>query len=126
MITALMLSFSAGALLQFFVSYCRTILATYSKVEVSAKTREIAGIESARISGAEFSRLLGLLRLAQDTGDDGVELFTVRLYYALVKAIGRLGQLFTPAAGDWSEREGSRCAYFAAVALDRRITSVSQ
>lgn len=126
MITSLMLLFSAGVLVQFFVSYCRSILTTYAKVEVSARTREVAGIESERIPGAEFSRLLGLLRLAYDPGDDRVELFTIRMYYLLVRIVGKPGQLFTSAASSWSENEGSRCAYFAAVALDRRIASVRE
>lgn len=126
MTTAFMLMFSAGALVQFFLSYCRSILATYAKVEVSSRTREVACIESERIPSSDFSRLLALLRLARDPGDDGLELFTVKLYYSLVQAAGALGQLFTSAAGAWSENEGSRCAYFAAVALDRRIASVSE
>lgn len=126
MISVFMLLFSAAALLQFFASYCRSILATYAKVEVSPRTREVAGIEADQIPSRDFARLLGLLRLARDPGDDRMELFTVRLYYSFAQIAGAIGSLFTSAAKGWSEREGSRCAYFAAVALDRRIASVTQ
>jgi hypothetical protein len=126
MIPFFMLLFSAAALIQFFVSYCRSILATYAKMELSVATREVAGIESDRIPSGEFGRLLGILRLARDPGDDRMELLTVRLYYSFVRLLGVLGVPFVTAAKDWSEREGGRCAYFAAVALDRRIASVTR
>jgi hypothetical protein len=126
MIPFLMLFFSAGALVHFFVSYCRSILATYAKMELSVATCEIAGIEPERIPSGEFGRLLGLLRLARDPGDDRMELLTVRLYYSVVRIVGAIGAPFVSAAREWSEREGGRCAYFAAVALDRRIASVAR
>jgi hypothetical protein len=126
MIPAFMLVFSVGALVQFFVSYCRSILATYAKLEVSVRTREIAGIESERISSGEFGRLLGLLRLARSPADDRMELLTVRLYYSVLQVVGSLGTLFTSTAREWSENEKARCAYFAAVALDRRIAVLAQ
>lgn len=125
MISALMMIFSAGALVQFFMSYCHSILATYAKVELSPRTCEVAGIDSERIPGSEFSRLLGLLRLARDPGDDRMELLTVRIYYSIVQIIGALASRITSGAKAWSEREGSRCAYFAAVSLDRRIAGLT-
>jgi hypothetical protein len=125
MMPAFMLMFSAATLIQFFMSYCRSILATYAKVELSAETREIADIAAERIHGGEFARLLGLVHLAPDPGDDRMELRVVRLYYSLVRFVGTAMAPFTSAVRDWSDREGSRCAYFAAVALDRRIASLN-
>lgn len=126
MIPVFMLLFSAAALVQFFVSYCRSILVTYAKVELSPSTLEVAGIQSDRIPSSEFGRLLGLLRLAEDPGDDRMELRAVRLYYSVVRMIGALGAPFVSAAREWAEREGGRCAFFAAVALDRRIAVVTR
>lgn len=126
MMGAFILLFSAGALAQFFVSYCRSILATYAKVELSPAALEVAGIAQDQIHGGEFARLLGLVRLAPDPGDDRMELRTVRLYYSLVRLAGFVTSPFVSAVRDWSERETARCAYFAAVALDRRIASVTQ
>lgn len=125
MIPIFVLLFSAVALVQFFVSYSRSILATYATVELSATTREVAGIESERITGGEFGRLLGLLRLARNPGDDGMELLTVRMYYSAVRILGAIAAPFNAAARIWSENEGARCAYFAAVALDRRIAALT-
>lgn len=123
MIAAFMLIFSAAALVQFFLSYCRSILATYAKVELSAQTREVACLASDRIPSGDFARLLGLLRLAQGPGDDRMELLTIRIYYSIVRIIGAVAAPFTSVARSWSENEGARCAYFAAVALDRRIAT---
>jgi hypothetical protein len=126
MISIFILLFSAAALVQFFASYCRSILAAYAKLELSVATREIAGLGSDRIPSGEFGRLLGLVRLAPDPGDDRMELRTVRLYYWVVRLIGVLSARFVSAAKEWSECEGARCSYFAAVALDRRIASVNR
>jgi hypothetical protein len=52
MIPAFMLMFSGAALVQFFMSYCRSILLTYAQIELSAATRELIGIQSPEIAGA--------------------------------------------------------------------------
>jgi hypothetical protein len=39
MIAALIVVISLAALLQFFISYCRSLLATYGKVELSEQVR---------------------------------------------------------------------------------------
>jgi hypothetical protein len=126
MMASFILLFSAGALAQFFVSYCRSILVTYSKVELSPEALEVAGITLDQIHGGEFARLLGLVRIAPDPGDDRMELRTVKLYYSLVRLAGFALSPFVSAVRDWSERESARCAYFVAVALDRRIASVTR
>lgn len=58
MIAALIAIISLSALLQFFVSYCRSVIAASSKVELSEQVREVAGIQSQPPSGEEFRRLL--------------------------------------------------------------------
>jgi hypothetical protein len=121
MIASLILVVSIAALLQFFISYCRAILAAYRKVEISAETREVTGIENAHVDGSEFQRLLQLVRLCPEAGDDGLEIRAVRTYYSILNAVRMFFRPVAPAVGSWVEQERASCAYFAAVALDRRI-----
>lgn len=125
MIPALILTFSCAALGQFFMSYCRSLLLSYSQVELSAATRELIGIHSAQIAGSNFYRLLGLARLAPNPGDDNWEIRVVSLYYRVVRLAGLLSKPIGATAQNWVERQSNLCAYFAAAALDRRIAAVS-
>lgn len=125
MIPALMLIFSCAALVQFFMSYCRSLLLTYSQVELSAATRELIGIHSAEIVGANFYRLLGLVRLGPNSRDDKWELRVVSSYYRVLRIAALPANLIGAAAHKWVQHQSNLCAYFAAVALDRRIAAVS-
>jgi hypothetical protein len=121
MIAALIVVISLAALLQFFISYCRSFLAAYSKVELSEQVREITGIETQPVTGEEFKRLLQLVHLCPERGDDRAEIRLVGVYYGLLSLVrALLGSLSSGIAG-WAERERQGCSYFAAVALDRRI-----
>lgn len=125
MIPALMLTFSCAALVQFFMSYCRSLLLTCSHAELSAATLEIIGVQSAQITGANFYRLLGLVRLAPNPADDKWDLRVISLYYQAMRVAGLLTKPIGSAAHNWIERQSNLCAYFAAAALDRRIAAVS-
>ncbi|HVA72806.1 MAG TPA: hypothetical protein VNF02_06795 [Candidatus Limnocylindrales bacterium] len=126
MIPVLMLLFSAMALVQFFLSYCRALLAAYGNVEFSATTREVIGLDANQIHGGEFDRLLGLVRIAPNAGDSKWELGIVTAYYRFLSMIDMSVAQLVPVAQSWSERESTRCAYFAAAALDRRIAAITQ
>jgi hypothetical protein len=125
MIPALMLVFSCAALMQFFLSYCRSLLLTYAQVELSTATREIIGVQSQEIAGAQFRRLLGLVRLAPNPGDDKWELRVVSIYYRAVGLAGFLAKPLGAVANKWVEHQTSLCAYFAAATLDRRTAAVT-
>lgn len=125
MIPALMIVFSCAALGQFFMSYCRSLLLAYSQVELSAATRELIGIQPPEISGAQFHRLVGLIRLAPNPGNDKWELRAVSAYYRSVRLAGFLAKPFGSVARKWVEHQSSLCAYFAAASLDRRVAAVA-
>lgn len=107
------------------MSYCRSLLLAYAQIELSAATREMIGIQSQEIAGAQFRRLLGLVRLAPNPGDDKWELRVVSTYYRAVRLAGFLTKPLGAAASKWVEHQTSLCAYFAAAALDRRIAAVT-
>lgn len=122
MIAALICVISLATFLQFFVSYCRSALATSRKVGLSEHVQEITGIAGANhISAADFPRLVQLVRLCPEQGDDNSEIRAVGTYYVLLAAIGRITRAVMPKLAAWTEQERRSCSYFAAVALDRRI-----
>jgi hypothetical protein len=122
MIAALIFVVSAAALLQFFVSYCRSLIAAYGQVELSEQTREVAGIDDHIVYGDDFHRLLQLVGLCPEPGDDRMEIWSVRTYYRLLDALRAAFRPLMPGISEWAERERISCSYFAAVTLDRRIT----
>ena len=122
MIAALIFVISFAALLQFFVLHCRSILAYSRRVELSERVREVTGIASQDVTADDFERLLQLVRLCPERGDDHKEIRVVGAYYSLVDMLGRLTGSILPSVAHWSEGERQSCSYFAAVALDRRIS----
>jgi hypothetical protein len=121
MVAAFIFAFSLAMLVQFFVSYCRSLIATYNLAELSPEAREVTGIESHAVSGSDFGRLLQLVRMCPDLADDERELRAVRVYYRMVSLVRAAFRTVVPALARWTERERENCVYFAAVALDRRI-----
>jgi hypothetical protein len=113
---------SFALLLQFFVSYCRSVIASGRKSELSQQVREIAGIRDDKLPEAEFARLVQLLRLCPGSGEDGGEMRAVGVYYAMLYALGGVFRPLLPRIARWAEAERESCSYFAAVVLDRRIS----
>jgi len=122
MIAALIFVISVAALLQFFVLHCRSILACTRRVELSDRVREVAGIAAANVAAGDFDRIVQLVRLCPERGDDRKEIRVVGTYYSLLDVLGRITRSITPKIAAWTENERQSCSYFAAVALDRRIS----
>lgn len=121
MISILILVFTLGALGQFFVAYCRTLLLTYEKVEITQRTRDVTGLAGNAVPPNEFARLMQLLRVAPDPGDDATEIAAVSVYFHVMNVVGSLVSPLSQSSSRWIDRELSRCAYFAAITLDRRL-----
>lgn len=111
---------SAILLLQFFVSYCRSLIATSMKQPLSEEVREVAGIPQTA-SGDDFARVLQLVQLCPDRPEDRGDLRAVAAYFRLLNFVRATVARVVPALIAWTEAERGQCAYFAAVALDRRI-----
>jgi hypothetical protein len=122
MIAAFICVMSIAAFLELLVSYCRSILASSSKVELSAQVREVAGIASHPLAADDFARLLQLVRLCPERGDDQTEIRAVGTYYGLLRVLGNAARPLIPGVAAWTEQERRSCSHFAAVALDRRIS----
>jgi hypothetical protein len=122
MIAALIFVISLAALLQFFVLHCRSILAYSRGVELSDHIREVTGMTGKDVSAGDFDRLVQLARLCPERRNDRKEIRLVGLYYALLNIAGRVTRSLIPSIANWVENERRGCSYFAAVALDRRIS----
>jgi hypothetical protein len=121
MIAALIFVVSLAVLLQFFVSYSRSIIAAYRKSELSEQVREVVGIEGQHVGSEEFGRLVQLVGLCPQKGDDQTDLKVIGLYYRMLGALRGVAQSLSPKVFKWAEQERMDCTYFVAVALDRRI-----
>jgi hypothetical protein len=122
MIAALICVLSLGVLLQFLVSYCRSILAISGKIELSERVRELAGMGRRGIAAGDFERFLQLVHLCPDYEADQTELRAVGVYYTMLRVLGHISGVLSPRVARWTERERQNCSYFAAVALERRIS----
>lgn len=121
MIAALICVISVAAFLQFFVSYSRSIIAAYRKSELSEQVREVVGIEGQEVNSDQFGRLVQLVRLCPQKGDDRTDLKVVGVYYWMMGVLRSAARQLAPRITSWAEQERAGCAYFVAVALDRRI-----
>ena len=121
MIAALIFVVSFLTLLQFFVSYCHSLIAASRQQELSEQAREICGFTSRTAKAGEFRRLLELLALCPESGGSRFEVRAVAIYYRILGLARVLSQPVFPSAASWMEGERGGCSYAAAVALDKRI-----
>src|SRR6202041_3953318 len=122
MMAALICVISLAVFAQFFVWYCRSILAPSCQVKLSERVREVTGITNQDVAPDDFHRLLQLVRLCPERGDDRSEIRAVGTYYGLLAILNRVSRPVAPRFAVWVEQERKSCSYFAAVALDRRIS----
>ena len=120
MMPAIILIVSLAALLQFFVSYCRSLIAASAKQPLSAEVKDVAGI-SRTASGEDFLRVVQLLQLCPVRSQDRGEIRAVDAYFRLLNFLRSTLGKAVPSLLSWTEVERAQCAYFAAVALERRI-----
>jgi hypothetical protein len=122
MAAALILGFSFVALLQFFISYCRSIIAASTAQPLSEQVREVTGIRDGQVRAEEFVRLLQLASLCPDSGADHGAIRVVRAYFRMISFLRTALRGVIPGILSWTDAELTGCAHFAAVALDRRIS----
>ena len=120
MMAAIIFVVSVVTLLMFFVSYCRSLMASSSRHAVSREVRDVTGI-AAVASGRDFTRVMQLLRLCPERPEDRTGLQAVGLYYRILGLLQQTVARILPTLQPWTESERAGCANFAVVALDRRI-----
>jgi hypothetical protein len=104
----------------FFVSYCRSLMASSSRHSLSKEVRDVTGIP-ASASGRDFARVMQLLQLCPERPDDRTGLHAVETYYGILDLLEQTVARMVPSVRNWTEQERAGCANFAVVLLDRRI-----
>ena len=121
MIAALIFGVSFLTLLQFFISYSRSLIAESRCVALSTEAREICGVTSGAAAANQFRRLVQLISLCPQRGGDSRQVRIVAAYFHFLGLLCVLLKWALPSASEWIESERNGCAYVAAVVLDRRI-----
>jgi hypothetical protein len=120
-IAALIFVISLSLFLQFFVSYCRSVIGPNCNEQVSEQVWEIAGGSNRKLRSDEFDRFVQLVRLCPSRGQDESDIRVISLYYRLLTAARLIAHFISPGFARWTEREREKCSHFAAIVLDRRI-----
>lgn len=123
MITVLICVISLAALAQVFVSYCRSALASTKKVGLSERALEVAGVECNSLCADDFGRFFQLVRLCPEHKGDRAGIRAVGIYYNLLRVFASMSKSLVPSVAVWTVRERESCSHFAAVVLDRCISS---
>ncbi|HEY6129090.1 MAG TPA: hypothetical protein VIW23_12995 [Candidatus Acidoferrum sp.] len=120
MMASVILICSVVLLLQFFISYCRSLIAASAKEPLPLEVQEVTGI-SRVASPDDFSRVVQILHLCPDRPEDRTSLRAVGAYYHFLGFVRSTIALAAPRLKSWTDTERAQCTYFAAVALGRRI-----
>ena len=120
MMAGVILLLSAAALMQFFVSYCRSLIASHAHEALSSEVQDVTGITSTA-SGKDFRRVVQLLQLCPERPSDRNSIQAVGAYFGLMNFLSATVARVAPSLRAWADSERANCTYFAAVALDRRI-----
>ena len=121
-----MFVFSVGALVEFALSYCRTLLLSSSELEISKRALEVTGLATGNYTPSDFGRVMQLIRFAPQMQDDAAQMRAISVYYRLTRVASALVSPLSREASTWLDRELSRCTHFAVLALDRRIATVTR
>jgi hypothetical protein len=120
MMATLILVCSLVLMLQFFVSYCRSLIAASASEPLPVEVQEVTGIGGSA-SPEDFTRVVQLLNLCPDRPEDRSSLRAVGAYYRFLNFVRATVALAVPSLKSWADKERAQCSYFAAVALGRRI-----
>ncbi len=121
MMAGIILVCSTVLLLQFFVSYCRSLIAASAKQVLSPEVLDVTGI-SKTASGEDFARVMQLLQLCPERPEDRNSIQAIGAYFRLLNLLRSTVARIAPSMRAWTESERGHCTYFAAVALERRIS----
>src|ERR1700757_3628855 len=109
MMAAVILVCSLVLMLQFFVSYCRSLIAASAKEPLPIEVQEVTGI-SRTASPDDYSRVVQLLNLCPDRPEDRRSLRAVSAYYNFLTFIRSTIARAIPSFKSWADRESVQCA----------------
>jgi hypothetical protein len=120
MMAAVILVCSLVFMLQFFISYCRSLIAASAKEPLPQEVQDVTGINRTA-SPEDFSRVVQLLHLCPDRPEERGQLRAIGTYYQILGFVRSTIARIAPSLKSWADCERAQCTYFAAVVLGRRI-----
>ena len=121
MIATVILVASAAALAEFFVAYCRSLIASTNDYVLSDHGRKLAGATGNQMAPERFAPVAQLVKLCPRLAGRSEGMGAVTAYFGLMSAVAEVSHTLGLGLSNWADRERAGCAFFAAVALDRRI-----
>jgi hypothetical protein len=117
MFAALIFVISVAALAQFGLFTWRAGLLSLADHPLSEQICNAAGISANSISPEDFETLSSLHKVCPELKQASRELWPVRVYYNMVRALGWLGGNKLP----WASSEMALCTRYVAVVIDQRL-----
>jgi hypothetical protein len=121
LMAAIVLVFSFGMAVQFFVHYCRSLLAVAGKLPLSERVREALQMQEEQLTRADCRRVWQLAELCPEMERRSRQLSMIRAYSRVLCLSRRLFSWTSASVSRWFEAEQQSCARFVAVVLDRRM-----
>ena len=120
MMAAVILACSIVFLLQFFISYCRSLIASSVRESLSQEVQDVTGL-SKPASEEEFARVVQLLQLCPERPEERGEVSLIRAYFRMLGFLRSTVAQIVPSIERWTSTERGQCTHFVAVVLGRRI-----
>jgi hypothetical protein len=120
MIAALIFVISVAALGQFALFSWRAAFLTVASREMSLETRAAMGAAASAVDSGDLAGASKWLELSPNLAGEDRRLWTIKLYYVALRAIGGLSRMMVPAS-EWSQREMVSCARYAAIVVEERL-----
>jgi hypothetical protein len=123
MVAILIAGVSLLALLPLFVSSCRAALSSAGKFEPSERAKRLVDAAGGDVTAEHFGRILELLRLCPEKQEGWSAVRAIAHYHRFLEGLGGAFGGLSVGLTQWVLEERTKCAHFAAVALDRCIAS---
>ena len=120
MMAAFILACSIIFLLQFFISYCRSLIASSVREPLSQEVQDVTGM-ARPATEEEFARVVQLLQLCPERPEERGEISLIRAYFRMLGVIRATVARVMPSLQRWTSTERGQCTHFVAVVLGRRI-----
>lgn len=120
MMAAVILACSIIFLLQFFISYCRSLIASSARESLSQEVQDVTGMAKPA-SEEEFARVVQLLQLCPERPEERGEVSLIRAYFRMLGFMRSSVARVVPSLKRWTYVERGQCTHFVAVVLGRRI-----
>jgi hypothetical protein len=121
MFSAMLLTISIVALVQFAMYYVRSVVAGVAAQPVSGEVMAAVSLDGSPLCGRDFGVVAKLYELTPNLQRKSSDMGLVRAYFEVVHAIGQLASGRIASVANWAEGERVLCARYAAVQVDRRL-----